>query len=87
MFQFAVDTRAEYRIRAHQGGIIFNLLSYMLLTETKISQRSVGNSLTDASFQALFPKSAGHKTVNHSGVSRRINTMPVELSPECCDYL
>ena len=85
--QFAVDTKADYRIRVLQGGIIFNLLLYMLLTETRFSQRSVGNSLTDASFQALFPKSAGHKTVNHSSVSRRINTMPVEFFQKSYDYL
>jgi len=39
------------------------------------------------SFQALFPKSAGHKTVNHSSVSRRINTMPVEFFQKSYDYL
>lgn len=85
--QFAVDTKADYRIRVLQGGIIFNLLLYMLLTETKFSQRSVGNSLTDSSFNALFPESAGHKAVNHSSVSRRINTMPVEFFQKAYAYL
>lgn len=85
--QFAVDTKADYKIRVLQGGIIFNLLLYMLLTETRFSQRSVGNSLTDASFQALFPESAGHRAVNHSSVSRRINTMPVEFFRKAYAYL
>ena len=85
--QFAVDTKADYRIRVLQGGIIFNLLLYMLLTETRFSQRSVGSSLTDSSFNALFPKSAGHRAVNHSSVSRRINTMPVEFFQKSYDYL
>ena len=85
--QFAVETKADYRIRVLQGGIIFNLLLYMLLTETRFSQRSVGKSLTDASFNALFPESAGHKAVNHSSVSRRINTMPVEFFQNAYSYL
>lgn len=85
--QFAVDTKADYRIRVLQGGIVFNLLLYMLLTETRFSQRSAGARLTDAYFQALFPKSEGHRAVNHSSISRRINTMPVEFFQKSYDYL
>lgn len=85
--QFAVETKADYRIRVLQGGIIFNLLLYMLLTEIRFSQRSVGKTLTDASFHNLFPASYGSREVNHSSVSRRINTMPVEFFQKTYDYL
>lgn len=85
--QFAVDTKADYRIRVLQGGIIFNLLLYMLLTETRFSQRSVGKSMANASFNALFPESPDHKAVNHSSVSRRINTIPIEFFRKAYDYL
>lgn len=85
--EFAIETKADYRVRVLQGGIIFNLLLYMLLTETRFSQRSVGKSLTDASFHALFPETAGRKAVNHSSVSRRINSMPVEFFQKAYDHL
>lgn len=85
--QFAIETKADYRIRVLQGGIIFNLLLYMLLTETRFSQRSVGKSLTDASFHALFPDTEGRKAVNHSSVSRRINSMPVEFFQKAYEHL
>lgn len=85
--QFAIEAKADYRIRVLQGGIIFNLLLYMLLTETRFSQRSVGKSLTDASFHALFPNTEDRKAVNHSSVSRRINTMPVKFFQMAYDHL
>lgn len=84
--QFAVDTKADYRVRVLQGGIIFNLLLYMLLTETRLSQRSVGDALSDASFHSMFPDSSG-KAVNHSSVSRRINTMPVSFFEKAYSHL
>lgn len=85
--QFAIETKADYRVRVLQGGIIFNLLLYMLLTEIRFSQRSVGNTLSDASFHNLFPESAGSRKVNHSSVSRRINTIPVEFFEKAYDHL
>lgn len=85
--QFAVETKADYRVRVLQGGIIFNLLLYMLLTEIRFSQRSAGRTLTDASFHNLFPPSSESREVNHSSVSRRINTMPVEFFQKTYDYL
>ena len=85
--QFAVETKADYRVRVLQGGIIFNLLLYMLLTEIRFSQRSAGKTLMEASFHNLFPASSGSREVNHSSVSRRINTMPVEFFQKTYDYL
>lgn len=85
--QFAVDTKADYRVRVLHGGIIFNLLLYILLTDTKLSQRSAGNKLADASFNAMFPNDGSHRAVNHSSVSRRINTVPVEFFKRAYDHL
>lgn len=76
--QFAVETKADYRIRVLQGGIVFNMLLYLLLNEIRFSQRSAGNTLEASTFKLLFPEKADKlRKVNHSSVSRRLENIPI----------
>lgn len=78
--QFAVETKADYRIRILQGGIVFNLLLYLLLNEIRFSQRSAGKTLDASTFKLLFPEKADKlRKVNHSSVSRRLENIPISF--------
>ena len=49
--QFAVSTKVDRHVKLLQGGIMFNMLLHLLLTESRVSQRAARDVLTGKNFE------------------------------------
>lgn len=82
--RFAVQTDVDRHVKLLQGGIVFNTLLHMLLTESKLSQRVAHDVLTGK--EQLIPLGAGCRPVkDHTSICRRLQNIKVEYFEKIYD--
>ena len=77
--QFAVSTNVDYHVKLLQGGVVFNTLLHLLLTESKLSQRAAHEMLTDTRQLIPLPEGAKRSVRDHSSICKRLQHINVDF--------
>ena len=77
--QFAVSTKVDRHVKLLQGGIMFNMLLHLLLTESRVSQRAARDVLTGKNFEfSIMPKS-NRVIADHTSITKRLANINVKF--------
>lgn len=77
--QFAVSTNVDRHVKLLQGGIMFNMLLHLLLTESRVSQRAARDVLTGKSFEfSIMPKS-NRVIADHTSITKRLAAIKIDF--------
>lgn len=77
--QFAVSTGVDRHAKLLQGGIVFNTLLHMLLTESKLSQRVAYDTLKDTTQLIPVIKGTTRPVRDHSSICKRLQHIKVDF--------
>lgn len=77
--QFAVSTNVDRHVKLLQGGIMFNMLLHLLLTESRVSQRAAREVLTGKSFEFSTMPRNNRVIADHTSITKRLATIKVEF--------
>lgn len=76
--RFAVETDVDRHVKLLQGGIVFNTLLHMLITESKLSQRAAHEVLVGK--EELIPLGEMPRSVkDHTSICKRLQHINVEF--------
>lgn len=77
--QFAVSTNVDRHVKMLQGGIMFNMLLHLLLTESRVSQRAALNVLKGKSFEFSVMPRNNRVIADHTSITKRLATINVDF--------
>lgn len=77
--KFAVSTNVDYHVKLLHGGVVFNTLLHLLLTESKLSQRAAHEMLNDTTQLIPLPQGAKRSVRNHSSICKRLQHINVDF--------
>ena len=77
--QFAVSTNVDRHVKLLQGGLMFNMLLHMLLTENRISQRVAREVLTGKMYEFPVQPKSNRVIADHTSITKRLASIKVEF--------
>ncbi len=77
--QFAVSTNVDRHVKLLQGGIMFNMLLHLLLTESRVSQRAALAVLKGKSFEFSVLPGNNRVIADHTSITKRLATINVDF--------
>lgn len=77
--QFAVSTNVDYHVKLLQGGIMFNMLLHLLITESKVSQRAARDVLTGKMYKLPVQPHNNRVIADHTSITKRLQTIKVDF--------
>lgn len=77
--KFAVSTNVDYHVKLLHGGVVFNTLLHLLLTESKLSQRAAHEMLNDTTQLIPLPQGAKRSVRDHSSICKRLQHINVDF--------
>lgn len=77
--QFAVDTNVDRHVKLLQGGIVFNMLLHLLLTESRVSQRGAREVLTGKMYEFSVRPRNNRVIADHSSITKRLEKINVDF--------
>lgn len=75
----ATDCNADYKAKKLSAMRMMCMMTCAFLETTRLSQRFIGREWANHSFASLFGLSLQDGTVQHSSISHRLDTMPVQF--------
>lgn len=77
--QFAVSTNVDRHVKLLQGGIMFNMLLHLLITESRVSQRAALDVLKGKSFEFSVMPRNNRVIADHTSITKRLATINVDF--------
>lgn len=77
--QFAASTNVDRHVKLLQGGIMFNMLLHLLLSESKISQRGARAVLTGKMCELPVQPRNNRVIADHTSITKRLATIKVDF--------
>lgn len=77
--QFAVSTNVDRHVKLLQGGLMFNMLLHLLLTESKVSQRGARDVLTGKMFELPVQPKSNRVIADHTSITKRLASINVDF--------
>lgn len=77
--QFAVSTDVDRHVKLLQGGLMFNMLLHLLLTESRISQRGAREVLTGKMYELPVQPRNNRVIADHTSITKRLATINVDF--------
>lgn len=77
--QFAVDTNVDRHVKLLQGGLVFNMLIHMLISEGRVSQRAAREILVKRGSAFAFRPKSNRIIADHTSVTHRLEHIKVEF--------
>lgn len=77
--QFAVSTNVDRHVKLLQGGIMFNMLLHLLITESKVSQRGAREVLTGKMYEFAVRPRSNRVIADHTSITKRLATIKTDF--------
>lgn len=77
--QFAVDTKVDRHVKLLEGGLVFNMLIHMLISDSKVSQRGAREILVKRSSSFSIRPKSNRIIADHTSVTRRLEHINVDF--------